>query len=705
MLSILKPMRSTKSASRRALAYASLAFPLLLVCGSLKSQTVFPMISDGSYDYTNWISVSAGGVDVSGDNAAFLQRHGLKRDFFGGIEDFHFERDVGNNSLLVIEGRGLIDNNDYRFTLDFTNEDKGFIRAGFREYRIWYDGSGGYAPQNGQFFSLYDEDLGMNRGEAWIEAGLTGWDGPNITFKYTRKYRKGLKSSTSWGSSNLTGDFGQRSISPTFLDIDEERDIIEAEVSDNLGNTDWALGLRYEASNYSDARKIRRNPEESSDRYLTQREDSESDSFTIHGYTRTQLNESVYFTTGAFYTKIDTNLTGNRIYGSDYDAVYDLSYQRQNRDEGFVNLTGNTNMEQFIFNFNIVYALQKNLSMVAALRLEKLDLDASTDFIETNYVSGNASEDELAIGSTRDWDDLSGSLEFRYTGKPNWVFSAGGFWSSGDGEMTEQEIEVAESSIELDRITAYDRTAQKYTLGAKWYPDTRLHFAAQYYHKIRENDFDNTLDPTSSTGGDRLPAYYTAQDFTTDDFNFRMTWRAHSTLSAVSRYDYQKSTIDTTGDGLSTNESANHKSHIFSETVTWTPQARFYFQGNFNYVEDRTSTGAESQTGGAEGLVQESLNDYWDAGLTASIALDDTTDLQARYSYRRADNYRDNSTFSQPYGADYKEHGVTLSFAKRINENLRYTVQYGFYNNRELTAGGNNNYDAHVLYTNLQYRF
>src|SRR5207244_2662536 len=92
------------------------------------------------------------------------------------------------------------------------------------------------------------------------------------------------------------------------------------------------------------------------------------------------------------------------------------------------------------------------------------------------------------------------------------------------------------------------------------------------------------------------PAFLTAQDFETDDLNFRVTWRPRNNLTFVSRYDFQRSTIDTQGDGLSKIQSAEVTSHILSESISWTPLARLYTQGSINYVMDQTDTPASELT-------------------------------------------------------------------------------------------------------------
>ena len=58
-----------------------------------------------------------------------------------------------------------------------------------------------------------------------------------------------------------------------------------------------------------------------------------------------------------------------------------------------------------------------------------------------------------------------------------------------------------------------------------------------------------------------------------------------------------------------------------------------------------------------------------------------------------------------PYGAGAEEHGITATIVRRLTERLRLTLRYGYFHLDDEPSGGNNDYEAHVLYSSLQYRF
>src|SRR5262249_29634831 len=55
-------------------------------------------------EYRNWFDVSVGGAIVDGDKAAYQRRYGLPATAFGGVEDFHYEQDIGKKGIFKVDG-------------------------------------------------------------------------------------------------------------------------------------------------------------------------------------------------------------------------------------------------------------------------------------------------------------------------------------------------------------------------------------------------------------------------------------------------------------------------------------------------------------------------------------------------------------------------------------------------------------------------
>jgi hypothetical protein len=522
----------------------------------------------------------------------------------------------------------------------------------------------------------------------------------------------------------LSGANNLRGIVPSFWTINEQRDTFALDAKHTISKTDIGLGLRYDIINNDDSLNIHRRPGEltgsatqATDRFVTQREKFESDVLNAHAFTETRLNDKVRFTTGYSFTTLDTDVGGSRIYGSDYDPIYDpLFARRQQRDEGFLDLRGGSQVKQYVMNLNLMFMPCASLTIVPSVRIEHQDQDGDAAFTGTSFgvpPAREATQEELL--NTRQWNftDVSEALEARFTGITNWVFYALGEWLEGQGELKERQADnnpddPAPTSSIILRDTDSDRFSQKYIAGINWYPLRRLNLAAQYYHKIKQNDYTHPIDSTTNAppSNNRYPAFLTDQDFEMDDMNFRVTWRPLNNLTLVSRYDFQLSTIHTKADFLADVQSARMTTHILSESISWVPLARLYFQGTFNYALDELRTPANDFLGSAtNNIVPPSQNDYWNASALVGYALDDKTDVQAQYFYYRANNYVDNSLYSQPFGASSEEHGVTATLSRQLTKSLRWTFRYGFFNNRDITSGHHNDYTAHLVYSSMQIRF
>ena len=647
----------------------------------------------GNVEYVGWVDVGMGGVAVDGNEAEFSRRTGINSGAFGGINDGHWEKYVGENGLITIDGKFVPGNEDYRFKIKWLDSEKGFLGVGYRQYRVFYGGTGGFEPQSGAWIPHDEEDLYVDRGEFWVEGGLTLPDWPVFTVRYAHEFREGTKDSTIWGASSASNS---RGVAASFRGIDEQRDIVDGGVSHTVGNTDFELGLRYEHSDLDHSLNLHQQASRPDEIFITQNDSTDVDLFNVHASSVTRFNEQVALNTGYSFTTVNSDTSGSRIYGAHYDPIYDPSLAR---GAGYIDLNGSARLVQHVLALNLMYVPIKSLSIVPSVRIESQGTDADSAFLATPGATAS-----YLNNSNNDYLDFSERLEARYTGVPNWVFYTRGDWAQGDGNLDERQSELTGNTVTLARDTDFDRLTQKYTAGANWYPLRKVNFSLQGYYKSHENDYSDNLDSTADGGFSRYPAYLQSQDFTTHDVNMRVTWRPASGVVSVSRYDYQVSEIETVAAGLSGISSADVETHILSQSLSWSPISRLYMQGTFSYILDSTSTPA-NESPSREGLVLESENDYWTGSFAVGFVVDERTDLDAEYTYYEADNYVDNSAVSQPYGAGFTEHRFVVTATRRITENLRGQLRYGYFTNDDETYGGYYNYDAHLVYASMQYRF
>jgi len=653
----------------------------------------------GTKPFVNWVEVSAGGYFLDGSKAQFQQRQRTEDKVFGGIQDFHYQQGLGKDATLAVDGTGIYDNHDYKLSLDVTREKTGFLRFNFENFRTWYNGDGGYYSPSDVFYSLTDDALALDRGEFSVEAGLTMKGVPPLTFKYTHRYREGEKSSTVWGPTHPlgVGTTVVRGLSPSFYDIDETADIFELDGRYRIKKTDLGLGIRYETGDLDNARKMTFWPGEPEQRKVTDRDDTSYDLFNVNAFTETWIKTNLFFSSGFSYADLDNSYSGSRIYGDDFDVGYAPNALN---GLGYQDMSGDSRKHEYVLNLNLFTVPLKQFTLVPSVRMMRQDWNADSTAIQTsgaNPPSGNINSDTDA-----DLMDVRERLELRYSGVTNWVLFTRGEWTQGDGNL--EETGGLGLTPGIQRETEDSRFFQKYSLGARWYPHRRVTLDVGGYYKNNNYDYDHDVDSTANDSGNRYPAYLAMQNFETLDGNVRLTLRPHQKVSLMTRYEYQDSNIDTKPaslSGLGEVESSDMISHIFAQNVTWSPWSRLYLQAGFNYVFSETRTPASDVTQ----AILDAQNNYWTLNFSSGFVLDDKTDLNLSYFYYSSDNYDDNSAVGMPYGAEAEEHGITATLVRRLTTNLRLTLRYGFFHYDDATSGGNNNYQAHLVSTGLQYRF
>ena len=718
---------------------ASRRFLIVVFAGTLAAAGVRAGTSDGKAmtatateeqpeEYKNWIELGIGGVITSGDRAQFEQEHRLPGDqVYGGIQDLHVEGNVGKNGLFSVDGHALWDFNDYDITVKLAQPNLGYIKAGYTEFRSWYDGNGGFFPHNDVFFEPPFPEMHIDRGDAWIELGLRAPNWPEITIRYDHEFRFGQKDSTTWGDTNLTGLAVNptRKIVPSFRNIDETRDIFSFEASKTFGNTDVLLGMRYEHDDNDDSLNMERGagqlppvvPPPGQQRKVTQQQNDDVDLFSGHGITETRFSDSLWFTAGYSYTTLTNDLSGTRIFGTHWDEAFGEPVPTLGGfDQAFIDLAGTAQVKENLFNANLFWMPMENLAVLSGFRYTHENNDSDSTFVAeiplantppftpTNPQGGLHYGLSIPVNGARnsDYNRFAQRLELRCTGIKDWLFYAEGEWEEEYGHVDEFQTLDEEP---LDKDT--NALGQKYTIGANWYPTMRLNLSGQYFHRIASYDED-----LFSSEHQRL----LGQDWNIDDLNVRITFRPKmpaclGTLALVTRYDFMHTSIDSQwffeGETLSELQSGEIKQHVISESLNWNPLPRFFLQANFSYVLNQTDTPANNinldpQT---SPTVVNFRNDYWTVTSGMGYIIDDKTDFYVDYYFYCANDYFKNAVVAVPYGLGATEHAVSATVTRQLSKNMRLLLKYGFFDYRDVTSGGHNNYRAHSLFSSLQVRF
>jgi hypothetical protein len=655
----------------------------------------------GTKSYNNWVEFSGGGFIFNGNKPQFQQQQKTKRQGFGGLEDLHYTTQVDKTTTFTVDGRAIADNNDYKLRLDVTRQKVGYLRLNFNEFRTWYNGDGGFDPASGDYFPLKGDAKGIDRGEFSIEAGLTLEKKPQVKFKYTHGFRDGEKSSTIWGITHPGGV--TRGLSPTFYDINESRDAFQLDVTHHVLKSDVGVGLRYEFGNLDNSLKITQAPGEPAQQKITDKQNTGYDLFNANAFTETWFKEKLLLSTGFSFSDLDNDFSGSRIYGSDFDVSYAPNALA---GAGYFNLNGGSHAQEYVANVNLLALPTKNWTIVPSVRIQREDTDAQ--FTGSQTLGANAAV-PFSGHSDTGLTDVRERLDARYTRFTNWVFFGRCEWTEGQGNVSEFGGTGPVGGIggpPIQRKTEDERLFQKYSLGGRWYPLRTVSVDAGGYGKINHYDYTHNLDSTSNdpSSPNRYPAFLVMQDFETLDGNFTLTLRPCTTVSLVSRYEYQVSTIDTKPapiSGLAEIQTSDMTSHIFAQNISWTPWSRLFLQAGFNYVASEVETPTAKFTQ----AILDSQNNYWTLNFNSGLVINDKTDFNVNYFYYRANDYQNNSAFGVPYGSGTQEHGVTATLVRRLSERLRLTVRYGFFHSDDDLYGGHRNFDAHGIFSTIQYRF
>ena len=771
----MKNISSSRLNSRRRGGISGVLFCAgLLNCYPLvagePSPAVEPAPAQQDATYQNWVNLDFGGLIVNGDKAQFTQaNHVNSNAVSGGIEDMHYDKFFANKMELTIDGHAIIDNSDYKVAVELNQPDVGFVRAGYTLFRTYYDANGGYIPSisggnypNGQFYSpdnhrmLGDNQLALDRSDAWIEFGLRLPNLPEITLRYDHETRYGQKDSTEWGTGYLNppttipsggvagGLPNSKSVMPAFENINEKRDIVVLDATQTVfSNTDLALGMRYEHNSNSDSENeynlssdTKGSPNTFNPYYTTQVNNESLDMFTGHFSDVTRFSDKLWLTMAYSYTAMNSDLAGSRISGTTgYNPIYnplDPNTMYSSHASGFLDLGGGSVSEEQVINFNLMWVPVKDLTITPAVRIGIEDIDSNAPYVATTGAVATTGTNYLALSSNH-YTEIEESLDARYVGINNIVLYLKGDWDERNGEWNESTNLEDANGVTTGLISAAedattDYLSQKYEAGINWYPLMRLNLSLQYYYQAEMTNFNWNV-PSNVGGGIPSPGtnegILSALGLNTNDVNVRVSWHPLGNLALVSRYDMQDVSMKNAGIGEQTtsngatvsnaylNEigSAYITNNMFTESVTWTPLSRLYLQGNVSYVLSQTDTPAGSTYLTSNGpsytspTVLNFKNNYSEFSADLGFQLDDKTDLQAEYTYYRADDYQNNITVGMPYGAGAEETTVSAGVNRKFAKNISMSLKFTYYTYRDQTSGGNDNCKAYMIYSGLQYRF
>ncbi len=698
---------------------------------------------DAFPNFESYVKITGQAPSVNGNPAAYAERFHMPEAGAYGVEDLHAYKDLNDTTSLVIDGKALVGPEDYLGKMLLSKTDVGSVDAGYKRFRTFYDGIGGFFPQNGAWMPFGTEELHTDRASFWADVKIAMPDKPVFELRYTNDLRNGRKDSTVWGDTDLTGIpiynvsannpvSANKKIVPTLLELHERQQNLAGTLTHTIGNTQFEFEISKNWTDSDDTRTMNRYPGElkpyptySSNPPAFLIDPTKANNFTA-GYDQQLASTDMWSYLGRFTTKVSDKFT---VYGGlGYrDASADIAGNRQmsltiqtatgivSAVGGFVGsngrpvysyqtVSGSTSEQILTGNLGLTYKPRTDFTVGLALKGEKLDMDGSNLVMYTsnniNQATGSVTPANVLAPNTSERSEKAWipELDLRYSGIKNLALYGTFDYRYAPGTENDSSTGVNSGgtagtpTIDSDNV---DVNHGHYKVGANWNAASYLTLRGEIFYKDHVNKFTGygVSDGSRYILGYRFHGY-----------KLTAIIKPCPTVSFTTRYVGQIGTMDTTVDYQDGYQSMDSTNHLFGETIDWNPNSQVYFQLNANVVFATISTAYPRAGGAANDVLRNSDNNYQNGNLVVGFVLNKTTDAQFECTGYRADNYdplAPPSSFS--YGAGAREYTVTAGVKHRLGDKMILHAKVGYFDSHNDTTGGNTDYHGPMAYLSLDY--
>jgi len=691
----------------------------------------------------NLIKVSAQATDFSGHRAASQARTQIFRNVSGGIEELTLGHELDKTTTLQIDGRALPGAEDYLAQFRLTRTEVGSLEMGYKRFRTFYDGVGGFFPLNNAWLPIHPRALFVDRGRFFTTATVALPKQPVFTFRYTNETRSGRKDSTIWGDTDFTGVpiyslsslnpvSANRKIVPAYLQLNERHENWEASVRHLMGTTRVFFSVGGGSVNNLNTRSIDRYPGElrpfpaipsnpptlvppglaNNENKGSDQQGLKQDRLTFMGKIERPLNDRVKVFAEASRFSTEADITGSRLIYAKLQTPVGVKneiglFTPAGRPPYSYNGTGTTESTVLTGIVGPEAKPVRDLKVSVAFKGEDYSSRAKStaNYVSTMVVQATGVTTPVPLTaqneSTIDEKVWVPEVEFRYTGVKDCTLY--GTWdyrnSPGDeylryGGITTSSagpVVLSAPSISNDKVKERHHNA---TLGTNWNVSRLATLRAEVFTKDHENRFTGT----AGSAGE-----YYHLDF--DIYGTRLTADLKPTpgLSFKTRYVHQRGKAAIASAGYVEGDSNDSKRHSIGETIDWNPGKSVYVQLNVNVVFDKTSTAYPRAGRSANDVLRNADNNYWNGSLVTGFAVDKATDAQLLATWYKADNFNRELLASDPLGAGCRDYAVHAGLKHKFSPKMLGHAKVGYVDSRTDTTGGYTNFRGPVGYLAIEY--
>jgi hypothetical protein len=690
----------------------------------------------------NYITVSGVAPFVSGDKAAFDARTGMPSAGSGGIEDLSYAKDLSKDVSITLNGHALGGAQDYLGDLKLSFNDVGSIDTGYKRFRTFYDGVGGFFPLSDSFQALSYESLHVDRSTFWLTATLAKPNLPVFTLGFHVDSRTGQKESTEWASvinpnavvtnGALVGTALPANtpfIAPNVMNLNEHHSVLDASMVVTVGkvtetvkaslgwinNDDWRSYVKYPGSNVIVDPTVT---------VLDDEQTIKSTDFRLINQTDIKFNPYVALDVGLSFSHQSSTNGGNWITPA-YSSTLKLVYTA----ETAANIYGTGNVDDYVGNAFLKFTPSKDWLIDVGLRDEYNVISSSGGFMVTSLAAAAKS---LAATNFTVANDVTYSHETDHVLTPELSIRYMGFdrvslyttlddrtnhgnqhWINPYAASTTAGITGVTTTAGASPGSIFFQEAnQDYAnakIGANWNASNQMTVRAEVYRKDHQNHFIGADDVIgiASTGA----LYVTGYTFT--GATVSVIYRPDPVLTLTTRFDAQEGMMSVTGNAItggtgSEVTSGKASARTISEALDYAPSGQFYFHGDlafvFNYLQTAYPFVPVNATNSIATPIQNANNNYITASGLAGFVVNKSVDLQLQGTYTRANNYNPSiASGGQPYGAGFEERSVTAGVKCKLTDRWMLDAKVGYLDRTDATTGGFTNYNGPLAYVGITY--